>query len=83
MVVVQLDEKNAFDHVEHRAAFKAMRLQGLGPISVALIATIWEASRMTASLGSVSSNLVGVKRGLPQGESESPVILKLIMEMKL
>ena len=27
IVVLQLDVKKAFDHVEHRAAFKAMRLQ--------------------------------------------------------
>ena len=28
-VVVQLDVRKAFDHVEHRAAFKAMKLQGV------------------------------------------------------
>ena len=78
-MVVQLNVKKAFVHVEHRAATKATRQQGLCPLSMAMIATIWEASNMTASIGSVSSNLVGVKRGLPQG----PVIFKLIMEMVL
>ena len=29
IVVVQLDVKKAFDHVDHRAAFKAMKLQGV------------------------------------------------------
>ena len=35
IVVAQLDVKNAFDHVEHRAAFKAMRLRSLSPFSMA------------------------------------------------
>ena len=29
IVVVQLDVKKAFDHVDHRAAFRAMKLQGV------------------------------------------------------
>ena len=37
IVVVQFDVKKAFDHVDHRAAFKAMRLQGVSPFSMALI----------------------------------------------
>ena len=32
IVVVHLDVKKAFDHVDHRAAFKAMKLQGVSPI---------------------------------------------------
>ena len=35
IVVVQLDVQKAFDHVEHRAAFKAMTLQSLSPFSMA------------------------------------------------
>ena len=33
IVVVQLDVTNAFDHVDHRAASKAMRSQNLSPFS--------------------------------------------------
>ena len=41
IVVIQLDVKKAFDHVDHRAAFKAMKLQGASFFSMALIAAIW------------------------------------------
>ena len=41
IVVVQLDVKKAFDHVDHRAAFKAMRLRSVSPFSMAVIAAIW------------------------------------------
>ena len=39
-VVAQLDVRKAFDHVDHRAAFTAMRLQGISLLSIALIAAI-------------------------------------------
>ena len=45
MVVVQRDVKKALDHVDHGAAFKAMRLQGLSPLSMVLVATTGEATR--------------------------------------
>ena len=48
VVVMQLDVKRAFDHVDHRAAFKAMRLQSLRPFSMALIAAVWNGSCMKA-----------------------------------
>ena len=41
--------------VDHRAAFKATRLQSLSPFSMALIATIWDGSCMKPRLGSISS----------------------------
>ena len=67
IVVVQLDVKKAFDHVDHRAAFKAMKLQGVSLFSMALIAAIWSGSCMMACLGTVTSNKVPMSRGLPQG----------------
>ena len=51
IVVVQLDVKKAFDHVDHRAAFRAMKLQGVSLFSIALIAAIWNGSCMKARLG--------------------------------
>ena len=48
IVVVQLDVKKAFDHVDHRAALKASKLQGVSPFSMAAIAAIWNGSCMTA-----------------------------------
>ena len=74
MVVVQLDVKRAFDHVDRRAAFKAMRLQILRPFSVALVAAIWNGSCMEK---------VQMSRGLPEGEPESPVIFTMIMKLVL
>ena len=83
IVVVQLDVKKAFDHVDHRAAFKAMKLQGVSLFSMALIAAIWNGSCMKACLGTVTSNKVQMSRGLPQGAPESPVIFTMIMELVL
>ena len=82
-VVVQLDVKKAFDHVDHRAAFKAMILQGVSLFSMALIAAIWSGSCMKACLGTVTSNKVQMSRGLPQGAPESPVIFTMIMKLVL
>ena len=82
-MVVQLDVKKAFDHVDHRAAFKAMKLQGVSLFSMALIAAIWSGSCMKACLGTVTSNKVQMSRGLPQGAPESPVIFTMIMELVL
>ena len=45
IVVVQLDVKKAFDHVDHRVAFRAMKLQGVSLFSMALIAAILEVGR--------------------------------------
>ena len=83
ILVVQLDVKKAFDHVDHRAAFKAMKLQGVSLFSMALIAAIWNGSCMKACLGTVTSNKVQMSRGLPQGAPESPVIFTMIMELVL
>ena len=81
IVVVQLDVKKAFDHVDHRAAFKAMKLQGLSLFSMALIAAIWSGSCMKARLGTVTYK-VQMSRGLPQAP-ESPVIFTMITELVL
>ena len=82
IVLVQLDVKKAFDHVDHRAAFKAMKLQGVSLFSMALIAAIWNGSCMKACLGTVTSNKVQMS-GLPQEAPESPVIFTMTMELVL
>ena len=83
IVVVQMDVKKAFDHVDHRAAFKAMKLQGVSLFSMALIAAIWNGSCMKARLGTVSSNKIRMSRGLRQRAPESPVIFTMIIELVL
>ena len=83
IVVVQLDVKKAFDHVDHRTAFKAMKLQGVNLFSMVLIVAIWNGSCMKARLVTVSSNNVRMSRGLSQGPPESPVIFTMIMELVL
>ena len=82
-MVVQLDVRKAFDHVDHRAALKAMKLQGVSLFSMALIAAIWSGSCMKACLGTVTSHKVQMSRGLPRGAPESPVIFTMIMELVL
>ncbi|CAE8618348.1 unnamed protein product [Polarella glacialis] len=81
LVLAQLDVKKAFDHVDHRAAFEAMRLQGISLHAIALIAAIWACSVVTARLGMVSSDDIPMDRGLPQGAPESPLIFTMIMDM--
>ena len=51
IVVVQSDVKKAFDHVDHRAAVKAMKLQGVSLFSMTLIAAIWNGSCMKRAWG--------------------------------
>ena len=80
-IVVQLDVKIAFDHMEHGAALKAMRLQRLSLFSMALTAAIWSGSCTKARLGTVLSNKVQTSRGLPQAALESLVIFTMIMEL--
>ena len=60
-----------------------MRLQGVRPFSMALIAAIWNGSCMKARLGTVLSSKVRMSRGVPQGAPESPVIFIMIMELVL
>ena len=81
LITAQLDLKKAFDHVDHRAAFKAMKLQGIGLPEIALIAAIWHQSSVQVNLGHVASDEIGMDRGLPQGAPESPLIFTMIMEM--
>jgi hypothetical protein len=81
LVLAQLDVKKAFDHVDHRAAFKAMRLQGISLHAIALISAIWACSLVSVSLGMVSSDDIPMDRGLPQGAPESPLIFTMIMDM--
>ena len=80
-MVVQLDVKKAFDHVDHRAALKAMKYQSVSLFFDGL--AIWSGSCMKACLGTVTSNKVQMSRGLPRGAKESPVIFTMIMELVL
>jgi hypothetical protein len=81
LAIAQIDIRKAFDHVDHRAAFAAMRRQGCSPYSIALIAAIWNSSLVTVRLGQVSSSPIKMDRGLPQGAPESPLIFTLIIDM--
>ena len=65
--------------VDHRAAFKATRLQSQSPFSMALIATIWDGSCMKPRLGSISSDEVRKSRGLPQGALELSVVFTMMV----
>ena len=69
--------------MDHRAAFKAMKLQGVSLFSMAQIAAIWNGSCVKARLGTVSSSIVRMSRGLRQGAQESPAIFTMIMELAL
>lgn len=79
--VAQLDLRKAFDHIDHRAAFRAMSLQGISLHAQALMAKIWSLSAIKAKLGTETSEAVPLHRGLPQGAPESPLIFTMIVEM--
>jgi hypothetical protein len=81
LAIAQIDIRKAFDHVDHRAAFAAMRRQRCSPYTIALIAAIWNASVVTVRLGQVSSSPIKMDRGLPQGAPESALIFTLIIDM--
>ncbi len=67
LAICQIDIRKAFGHVDHRAAFAAVRRKSFTPYTIALIAAIWNASIVTAKLGQVSSEPIKMDRGLPQG----------------
>ena len=81
LVLAQVGVRKAFDHVDHRAAFKAMRLQGVSLHAIALIAAIWASSVVRVRLGQESSDDIPMDRGLPQGAPESPLIFTMIIDM--
>ena len=81
--MAQVDLRKAFDHVNHRAAIDAMKLQGISLQAQALMAKIWQQSSIKAKLGAEVSDAVSLLRGLPQGAPESPLIFTMVVEMLL
>ena len=63
LAVAQLDIRKAFDHVDHRAAFSAMRLQGASLYSIALSAAIWACSAVKLRLGQEVSDEIKMDMG--------------------
>jgi hypothetical protein len=79
--IAQVDLCKAFDHVDHRAAFDAMQMQGIPLQTQALMAKVWQLTNIKAKLGTEVSGAVPLHRGLPQGAPESPLIFTMIVEM--
>ena len=46
-----MDLRKAFDHVNHRAAIDAVKLQGISLQAQAFMAKIWQQSSIKAKLG--------------------------------
>ena len=85
IVVVQLDVKKALDHVDHRAAFKAMKLQDVSPFSMALDCCNLEWKLHESMLWEQisSSKVQNEQRSCLKRAPESPVIFTMIMELVL
>ena len=83
LYIAQLDLKRAFDRVKHSAVLNALTLQGGSPQCIATICAILQQSSTNISLGHVSSEAVVLRRGLPQGAPESPLIFVLVTELVL
>ena len=79
--VGQLDLRKAFDHVDHRAVFRALQQQGVSPHAQALLAKAFSLSTLRAKLGGEQSDAVQLHRGLPQGAPESPLLFTMVVEM--
>ena len=83
-MVVQLDVKKAFDHVDHRAAFKGNEaarcesvLDGIDCCNLE-----WKLNESALGDGFVEQSSDEPKI-LPQGAPESPVVFTMIMELVL
>ena len=81
--VAQLDLTKAFDRVKHSAVLNALRLQGCSMQCLGVISTIFLQSQMSVRLGHVNADAVDMRRGLPQGAPESPLIFVIVMEYVL
>ena len=76
VVVVQLDVKKAFDHVDHGAVFKAMGLQKFEPIFDGFDRSSLEWKLHESALGRSIVDQSSNDPRLPQGAMESPVIVR-------
>ena len=81
LFLAQLDLEKAFDRLDHRAAFEAMRMFQVPLDSMAMIARIWQKSSLTVRLGGEASDEIPLPRGLPQGAPESPLVFTMVVEM--
>ena len=72
LVLAQLNIRKAFDHVDHRAAFKAMRLRGISRYSIALTAAIWASSVVAVRLGQESSDEIPMDRDCHRERQRRP-----------
>ena len=81
--IAQLDLKKAFDHVSHVAAFQAMDEQHVPQAAQALIAKLWDLTKVVGKLGRERSDPVRLDRGVPQGAPESPNIFTMVVDMVL
>ena len=81
--VLQLDLSKAFDRVKHTAIIAALRMQGASDQCVSLLCAMLSQSRVAVRLGHVTADSVQLRRGIPQGAPESPLIFVLVTEFVL
>ena len=55
MVVVQFDQKKAFDRIRHSAVLRCLQKTGVSTQLLAVLATMWQQSRVRGRLGPVVS----------------------------
>ena len=82
-MIAQLDLRKAFDRVKHSTVLNALRLQGASLQLVALVGRMLSGSKLSVRLGHVSAKSLDMKRGLPQGAPESPLLFILVVELVL
>ena len=80
---MQLDLKKAFDRLKHSAVLAALRSQGASVQCIAVFAALLRDTKASVSLSGVTADPMNLKRGLPQGAPESPVLFTLVTDMVL
>ena len=81
--IAQLDMSKAFDKVKHSAILKALHRRGAGENLIAFVASMLQQSTVKLGLGSTSTRVINLDRGVPQGAPESPLLFISVTDMAL
>ena len=74
MVAIQIDLKEPFDKIAHKAVADAVVKNDVSTHFIAVLCRMWQQSTITAKLDHVAQRRIVLHRGVPQGAPESPLI---------
>ena len=80
-ILVSLDQKKAFDRVNRSFLMSLLQHFGFGPSFCIWIYTLYKGSNMQTLVNDFLSNKIELQRGVSQGDSLSPMLYVLCVEV--